>query len=65
MRSLERWLASEETSSMAEQVEQEVTEAAFRASLRESPTLLSVGDVSEDTALGYSLTPLAFKEPGF
>lgn len=65
MRSLERWLASEETSSMAEQVQQEVTEAAFRASLGELTAVISVGDVSEDTALGYWLTPLAFKEVGF
>ena len=53
MRSLERWLASEETLTMAEQVQQEVTEAAFRASLGELPAVPSVGDVSEDTALGY------------
>ena len=53
MRSLERWLASEGTSSMAEQARQEVTAAAFRVSLGELPAVLSVGYVSKDTALGY------------
>lgn len=65
MRSLERWLASEESWSRVEQVQQEVTEAGFGASLGELPAVPSVGDVSEDPALGYQLTPLAFKGVGF
>lgn len=46
-------------------MQQEVTEAGFGASLGELPAVPSVGDVSEDPALGYQLTPLAFKGVGF
>lgn len=53
MRSLERCLASKETLSMAEQLQQEVTAATFRVSPGGVTSVPSVGDVSEDPILGY------------
>lgn len=58
MRSLKRRLALEETLSMAEQAQQEARAAASRERLGELQAVPGAGDVSEDTALGYWLTPL-------
>lgn len=62
--SLERWLSAEETSSMAEQVQQELTEAAFRAGFDELLGVQSVWGCEPGHCLGLLTDSSGIQESG-